>query len=413
MLTLENLKTFCAANDIPAFRAKQIMQGVYQEGAETFSDISTLPAPLKKFLDEKAAGSEGVDGAPGIPGAPELQISTVRPIAQEVSSDNSTMKILFELPDKSTIEGVLMRFNDGRRTVCISSEVGCPLKCSFCASGTLRFKRSLKWEEMADQVIYFSKYLKRMSAQTGEKSASGSDHEELNHVVYMGIGEPFRNYDNLLKSLNILMDPQYVGLGARKITVSTAGIVEKIRQFADEPFQVNLALSLHAPTQELRQKIMPIALRYKLDDLMDAVRYYLKTTKRRISFEYVMLRDVNDTEECAHQLAKLVKGMLCHVNLIPYNATDIDTVAGSERKTIKKFQDILNEAGIPATTRVSLGQDIAAACGQLANKAQKPVEKQVAKSSVKGTAKPIPKPAAKPTAKPVAKTSGIAKLAKR
>ncbi|MFA7277823.1 MAG: 23S rRNA (adenine(2503)-C(2))-methyltransferase RlmN [Candidatus Gracilibacteria bacterium] len=406
MLTLENLKTFCAANDIPAFRAKQIMQGIYQEGAETFSDISTLPAPLKKFLDEKAAGSEGVDGAPGIPGAPELQISTVRPIAQEVSSDNSTMKILFELPDKSTIEGVLMRFNDGRRTVCISSEVGCPLKCSFCASGTLRFKRSLSWEEMADQVIYFSKYLKRMSAQTGEK-------EELNHVVYMGIGEPFRNYDNLLKSLNILMDPQYVGLGARKITVSTAGIVEKIRQFADEPFQVNLALSLHAPTQELRQKIMPIALRYKLDDLMDAVRYYLKTTKRRISFEYVMLRDVNDTEECAHQLAKLVKGMLCHVNLIPYNATDIDTVAGSERKTIKKFQDILNEAGIPATTRVSLGQDIAAACGQLANKAQKPVEKQVAKSSVKGTAKPIPKPAAKPTAKPVAKTSGIAKLAKR
>ncbi|MBP7898672.1 hypothetical protein KAZ92_01850, partial [Candidatus Gracilibacteria bacterium] len=166
MLTLENLKTFCAANGIPAFRAKQIMQGVYQEGAETFSDISTLPAPLKKFLDEKAAGSEGVDGAPGIPGAPELQISMVKPIAQEVSSDNSTMKILFELPDKSTIEGVLMRFNDGRRTVCISSEVGCPLKCSFCASGTLRFKRSLSWEEMADQVIYFSKYLKRMSAQT-------------------------------------------------------------------------------------------------------------------------------------------------------------------------------------------------------------------------------------------------------
>lgn len=388
MLTLENLKTFCAAHNIPTFRAKQIMQGVYQEGAETFSDISTLPAPLKKFLDEKATGDETT------PGAPELQISMVKPIAQEVSSDNSTMKILFELPDKSTIEGVLMRFNDGRRTVCISSEVGCPLKCAFCASGTLRFKRSLKWEEMADQVIYFSKYLKRMSAQTGEK-------EELNHVVYMGIGEPFRNYDNLLKSLNILMDPQYVGLGARKITVSTAGIVEKIRQFADEPFQVNLALSLHAPTQELRQKIMPIALRYKLDDLMDAVRYYLQKTKRRISFEYVMLRDINDTEECAHQLAKLIKGMLCHVNLIPYNATDIDTITGSERKTIKKFQDILNEAGIPATTRVSLGQDIAAACGQLANKAQKPVEK------------PATKHIAKPTTKPVAKTSGIAKLAKR
>lgn len=343
MISIDQLKEFCAAQKIPAFRVKQIMQAVYQEGAETFDDISTLPAPLKKQLAEA------------------FQISTVKPTAQEVSKDNSTVKILFELPDGNTIEGVLMRFNDGRRTVCISSEVGCPLKCSFCASGTLRFKRSLTWEEMADQVIYFSRYLKRNG-------------EELNHVVYMGIGEPFRNYDNLLKSLNILMDPQYVGLGARKITVSTAGIVEKIRAFADEPFQVNLALSLHAPNQELRQKIMPIALRYKLDDLMDAVKYYLDKTKRRISFEYVMLRGINDTEECAHELAKLVKGMLCHVNLIPYNATDIDTISGSEKSTIRIFQEILNDAGVPATTRVSLGQDIAAACGQLANKAQKPVD---------------------------------------
>lgn len=356
MLTLEQLKEFCAAQTpkIPAFRVKQIMQAIYQEGVETFDEISTLPAPLKKLLTEN------------------FQISTVKPIAQEVSKDNSTVKILFELPDGNSIEGVLMRFNDGRRTVCISSEVGCPLKCAFCASGTLKFKRSLTWEEMADQVIYFARYIKRQSA-LNIKNNPNAEPEELNHVVYMGIGEPFRNYDNLLKSLAILMDPQYVGLGARKITVSTAGIIEKIKQFADEPFQVNLALSLHAPTQELRQKIMPIALRYKLDDLMDAVKYYLDKTKRRISFEYVMLRDVNDTEECAHQLAKLIKGMLCHVNLIPYNATDIDNMTGSEKSTIKKFQDILNEAGIPATTRVSLGQDIAAACGQLANKAQKPV----------------------------------------
>lgn len=354
MLTLEQLKEFCAAQKIPAFRVKQIMQAIYQEGVETFNDITTLPVPLKQQLTDT------------------FQISTVKPVAQEVSKDNSTVKILFELPDGNTIEGVLMRFNDGRRTVCISSEVGCPLKCAFCASGTLKFKRSLSWEEIADQVIYFARYLKRTSAQSGEK-------EELNHVVYMGIGEPFRNYDNLLKSLNTLMDPQYLGLGSRKITVSTAGIIEKIRQFADEPFQVNLALSLHAPTQELRQKIMPIALRYKLDDLMDAVKYYLDKTKRRISFEYVMLRGINDTEECAHQLAKLVKGMLCHVNLIPYNATDIDKIEGSEKATIRKFQEILNDAGVPATTRVSLGQDIAAACGQLANKAQKPV-----------TARPLP-----------------------
>lgn len=340
MLTHEQLAVYCQEHDIPAFRVKQIMQALYHEGAETFEEIGTLPKNLREELTRS------------------LTISTVRPVAREVSSDGSTTKVLFELPDKNTIEGVLMRFSDGRRTVCISSEVGCPLKCSFCASGTLRFKRSLTWEEIADQVIFFARVLRR-------------EKEELNHVVYMGIGEPFRNYENLMQSLHTLMDEQYLGLGARKITVSTAGIAEKIRAFAIEPFQVNLALSLHAPTQELREKIMPIARRYQLDELMDAVRYYLEKTKRRISFEYVMLRGINDTEACAKTLAKLVRGVLCHVNLIPYNATDIPDIKGSEKATIRRFRDILEEAGIPATIRVSLGQDIAAACGQLANKAGK------------------------------------------
>lgn len=354
MLTLTQLTDFCKRHDIPAFRAKQIMHAIYQEGVETFDHITTIPKPVQKLLTEN------------------LKISTVTPLAQEESADGSTVKILFKLPDDNTIEGVLMRFKDGRRTVCISSEVGCPLKCKFCASGTLKFKRSLTWEEMADQVIFFSRYIKRQVTLNKKKNADSAP-EELNHVVYMGIGEPFRNYDNLMQSLKILMNPDYVGLGARKITVSTAGVVEKIRQFADEPFQVNLALSLHAPTQELRQQIMPIALRYNLDDLMDAIRYYTDKTKRRISFEYVMLRGINDSQECAQQLAKLVKGMLCHVNLIPYNATDIPDIQGSEKSTIRKFQEILVEAGVPATTRVSLGQDIAAACGQLANKSQKPL----------------------------------------
>ena len=340
MLTHEQLASFCKEHDVPAFRVKQIMQALYHEGMSAFEDITTLP----KNLREKFSRS--------------LAISTVKPIAREVSSDGSTTKILFELPDKNTVEGVLMRFSDGRRTVCISSEVGCPLKCAFCASGTLRFKRSLTWEEITDQVIYFARVLKR-------------EGEELNHVVYMGIGEPFRNYENLMQSLHALMDSRYLGLGARKITVSTAGIAEKIRAFADEPFQVNLALSLHAPTQELREKIMPIARRYPLSELMDAVRYYLAKTKRRISFEYVMLRGINDSETCARELARLVRGILCHVNLIPYNATDIPDIKGSEKSAIRRFRDILEEAGIPATIRVSLGQDIAAACGQLANKAGK------------------------------------------
>lgn len=377
MLTSEQLNRFCTEQKIPTFRAKQILRAIYQEGAETFDEIKTLPKSLRVLL-EGAVISDSADvtdtqQAKNSPTnskkeATPLKISTVVPKAQEVSADNSTVKILFELSDGATIEGVLMRFNDGRRTVCISSEVGCPLKCKFCASGTLKFKRSLTWEEMVDQVLYFARYLKRQRDENGEP-------EEINHVVYMGIGEPFRNYNNLMKSLHTLMDPQYLGLGSRKITVSTAGIADKIRQFADEPFQVNLALSLHAPTQELREKIMPIALRFKLPELMDAVRDYIKKTKRRVSFEYVMLKGVNDSPECAHELAKLIKGMLCHVNLIPYNATDIEEMKGSERQTIREFQEILNEAGVPATTRVSLGQDIAAACGQLANKAQKPITK--------------------------------------
>lgn len=341
MITYEALLEYCGKNKIPAFRAKQVLEALYQKGVESFDDITALPMAVRaKFAAEFADARQ-----------------TVTPVAYEVSGDHSTEKILFALRDGSQVEAVLMNFADGRKTVCVSSEVGCPLKCGFCASGTLKFKRSLTGEEIADQVLYFARKLRARK-------------EEINHVVYMGIGEPFRNYDEVMKSLRILMDKQYLGLGARKITVSTAGIVEKIKQFADEPFQVNLALSLHAPTQELRQKIMPIARRYPLDELMDAVRYYVKKTHRRISFEYVMLNGINDTEECAMQLAKLIKGMLCHVNMIPYNATDIVGITGSTRETMRRFKKILTDNGVNATIRVSLGQDIAAACGQLANKAE-------------------------------------------
>lgn len=343
MLSPQALQDFCKAEKIPAFRVKQILEAIYEKGVESYEEISTLPKDLRKKLAEK------------------FPISTVTPTAHEISADGSTEKVLFKLRDEGVVEGVLMHFRDGRKTVCVSSEVGCPLKCSFCASGTLLFKRSLDAEEIADQVIYFGRKLRKKG-------------ERLNHVVYMGIGEPFRNYDNLIKSLHILMDDKFLGLGARKITVSTAGIADKIRAFADEPFQVNLALSLHAPNQELRAKIMPISRRFKLEEVMDAIHYYVKKTRRRISFEYVMLNDINDSEACAHELAKLIKGMLCHVNLIPYNATDIAEIKGSPKERIRKFRDILVEAGIPATIRVSLGQDIAAACGQLANKTEKSKE---------------------------------------
>ncbi|MEK7544877.1 MAG: 23S rRNA (adenine(2503)-C(2))-methyltransferase RlmN [Patescibacteria group bacterium] len=346
MLSPQALEQFCKAEKIPAFRVKQILEAIYEKGVQSYDEISTLPKDLRKTLSEK------------------FPISTVTPSAHEISADGSTEKVLFKLRDEGVVESVLMHFKDGRKTVCVSSEVGCPLKCTFCASGTLLFKRSLQAEEIADQVIYFGRALKRKG-------------ERLNHVVYMGIGEPFRNYDNLIKSLKILMDDKFLGLGARKITVSTAGIADKIRTFADEPFQVNLALSLHAPTQELRAKIMPISRRFTLDEVMESVKYYLKKTNRRISFEYVMLNGINDTEECAHQLVKLIREKLgplkklTHVNMIPYNATDIAEIKGSTKEQMRKFRAILEKANIPATIRVSLGQDIAAACGQLANKVEK------------------------------------------
>lgn len=346
MISIKIIEQFCKAEKIPHYRIKQILEAIYEKGIESYDEISTLPKNLRKKFAEK------------------FPICTVTVVATQISQDKSTEKVLFKLHDGGNVEGVLMHFKDGRKTVCISSEVGCPLKCKFCASGTLLFKRELTGEEIADQVIYFGRMLRRRG-------------ERLNHVVYMGIGEPLRNYDNVMQSIKILMDDQFLGLGARKITVSTAGIADKIRTFADEPFQVNLALSLHAPTQELREKIMPIAKRYKLDELIEAIRYYLEKTNRRISLEYVMLNEINDSEKCAHDLVKLIttrlrdQKHLIHVNLIPYNATDISGITGSPKEQIRKFRDIILEAHIPATIRVSLGQDIAAACGQLANKSKK------------------------------------------
>jgi 23S rRNA (adenine2503-C2)-methyltransferase len=348
MLSPQALEQFCKDEKIPAYRVKQIIEGVYDKGANSYDEITTLPKELKEKLAKK------------------FPICTVTPSAHEVSSDGSTEKMLFQLHDGGNVEAVLMHFKDGRKTVCVSSEVGCPLKCVFCASGTLLFKRELTAEEIADQVIYFARMLRRKG-------------ERLNHVVYMGIGEPFRNYDNVMGSIKLLQDEKFFGLGARKITISTSGIADKIRKFADEPLQVNLALSLHAPNQELRAKIMPISRRYKLDEVLDAIQYYLEKTNRRISFEYVMLDHLNDTDELAHELVQLVKNFppkvrkLIHFNLIPYNATSIPGIVGSPKAQIRKFRDILETSGVPVTIRVSLGQDIAAACGQLANKADKPV----------------------------------------
>jgi 23S rRNA (adenine2503-C2)-methyltransferase len=321
---------------IPAYRGCQILHAIYKEGCGNYQDIKVLPKDIKEML------------------SCDLPIFSFE-ILKEVSSDSGdTVKTLFKLKDGACVEGVLMLFKDSRASVCVSSQVGCGLKCAFCATGQMGFKRNLTDEEIADQVLYFDQYLKKKDSSF-----------RVTHVVFMGMGEPMLNYENVISAIKTLNDPDCLEIAARHITVSTSGVIPGIKRLTDEDIQVNLAVSLHAPNQILREQIMPIAKAYKLTDLMDALKQYIEKTKRRVSYEYVMLKDTNDSSKLAKELAALLRGQLCHVNLIPYNETRLGFVnAGRER--IKEFKEILESFKIPVTVRVSLGQDISAACGQLA-----------------------------------------------
>lgn len=340
MLSPQDLILLFKAKGIPRFRALQVMHAVFKEGKNAYEQITTLPIDLKKKLQDQSP------------------IFSIEPIRELTSRNGETQKVLFQTSDKLKLESVLMYFQDGRHSVCVSSQIGCQLGCKFCATGTMKFGRNLTYEEIADQALYFAQKLHQQK-------------RHISNIVYMGMGEPFMNYDNVIKSIKLLNDKDCLHIGARNITISTSGICEGIAMLADEPIQIKLAVSLHAPNQELRQKIMPIAKKYSLEQLMVEVKKYLKKTGRRISYEYVMLHDLNDHEAQAIELTKLVKDQLCHINLIPYNATAIHNISGSARATIQRFSNIIKKAGIPVTIRVTLGQDIDAACGQLANIANK------------------------------------------
>lgn len=274
-------------------------------------------------------------------------------------SKDGTIKFLFELPDGNHIETVLMRFNYGL-SVCVTTQVGCNIGCSFCASGLLRKNRDLTSGEIVEQIMNVQHHLDQQQKD-----------ERVSHIVVMGIGEPFDNYDNTMKFLNIVNDQKGLSIGARHITVSTSGLADKIYQFADEQSQVNLALSIHAPNNELRTRIMKINKAYPLEKLMPAIDYYLEKTNRRITFEYILLHDVNDHPEEARQLVKLLKDKkhLSYVNLIPYNPVEEhNQYERSRKENILKFYEILLENGIQCGVRVEQGTDIDAACGQLRSK---------------------------------------------
>lgn len=337
-LQLHDLKDWLTENGEKSFRAEQIFEWLYKKRVSSFDEMSNLSKGLREKLSES------------------FKLTTLKTIIKQTSSDG-TIKFLFELHDGYSIETVLMRHDYGN-SVCVTTQVGCRIGCTFCASTLGGLKRHLEAGEIVSQVV------------TVQKALDETD-ERVSSVVIMGIGEPFDNYENMLSFLKIINHDKGLNIGARHITVSTSGIIPKIYQFADENMQINFAISLHAPNTELRTKLMPINKAYKLDDLMEAVRYYIDKTGRRISFEYGLFGGVNDQVEHAEELALLLKGIKCHVNLIPVNYVPERNYVRTPRNQIFAFEKTLKQFGINATIRREHGHDIDAACGQLRAKERK------------------------------------------
>jgi 23S rRNA (adenine2503-C2)-methyltransferase len=344
-LTFEQLTQAVVGWGEPRYRAQQIWQAVYHDLATSPDAITTLPKPLRQKLTEA------------------FTFAGLTPATTLTASDRRTRKTLFRLADGGAIEAVLMNYGDGggaeaqapapreRRTVCISTQAGCALGCVFCATGQMGFKRNLTTGEIVEQVLYYARGLKP---------------RPLTNIVIMGMGEPFLNYENTLTAVDILNSAEGFNFGERRVTISTVGIVPGIERFASEKRQINLAISLHAATDKLRSQLMPINRKYPLSALILAVRQYVETTRRRVTFEWALIKGVNDMPEQAEKLADLTAGMLAHVNLIPLNPSDGYAGAASTREHVAAFKSVLDERSVPCTVRVRRGVEISAGCGQLA-----------------------------------------------
>ena len=332
-LTREELIEFLRTHGEPRFRADQIWHGIYRELAPSYAAITTLPKRLRALLKEA------------------LPLPVLAPIDVQESADGQTRKVLFRLHDGETVEAVLMLY-EKRRTVCLSTQVGCAVGCAFCATGKAGFVRDLTAGEIAAQALHFAR----------ELDARG---ERLTNIVYMGMGEPFLNYDAVMRSIRILNDPEGFALGARRFTVSTVGIVPGIERFTDEGLQVNLAISLHAATDELRNRLVPMNRRYPVKEIMRACRAYVARTNRRVTFEIALIDGVNNAPDHAEAVVRLLSGLIAHVNLIPLNPVPGIPLRPSPRDRVEKFAEILRNAGVPTTVRLGRGIEIQAGCGQL------------------------------------------------
>lgn len=332
-LTLADLEARLAADGIPGYRARQIYHWTYRQLAGSYDVMSVLPKDLRTRLAES------------------LPVSSLEPVREVSADQGETVKLLFRTFDGEHIETVLMFYPD-RTTVCVSCQVGCAVGCAFCATGMLGLIRNLTAGEMVSQVV--------------EAARRAREHgRTLTNIVMMGMGEPFQNYDATMRMVRILHDPEGMNTGARRITLSTSGLVPFIDRLITEPFQVNLAVSLHAPNDALRSTLVPLNRRYPVAELLAACRRYVESTGRRISFEYALIKDVNDSDATAAELSRLLHGLLCHVNIIPLNPTPATAFERPSPERIERFADILRRRGVPATVRYSRGVDIAAACGQL------------------------------------------------
>lgn len=330
-LTLEKLENYFIDSGDKKYRASQVFYWLYEKRVISFEEMTNLSKETIQKLKK--------------------DFSIERPIIVKEEHDKDVSKFLFKLSDNEHIESVLM-YHDYGLSLCISSQVGCNMACAFCESGRRKKIRNLKPSEMLLQIIEIEKIINK----------------RISHVVIMGIGEPFDNYDNLVTFLDNANNHKGLCIGSRHITVSTCGIVPKIYEFSNLPYQVNLAISLHAANDELRSKLMPVDKVYPLKELMMAIKDYLKKTGRRVTFEYILLKDINDTKEDAKSLAKLVKGMNAYINLIPFNENSNSKFKRPKNDEIMKFYDIIKKEGINVTVRKEFGSKISAACGQLRSK---------------------------------------------
>ena len=330
-LTLEELENYFIGNGSKKFHALQLFGWLYEKRVESYEEMTNISNEMKSKISS------------------DFSIERLKIV--DVQEEVDVCKYLFELYDHEHIEAVLMKHDYGN-SICVSSQVGCNMGCKFCESGRRKKVRNLETYEMVLQILMIEKLL-------GDR---------ISHVVVMGIGEPFDNYDNLINFFKIINHPKGLAIGARHITVSTCGIVPKILEFSDFPLQINLAVSLHAPNNELRDKIMPINKAYPIEKVMDALKIYLEKTNRRLTFEYILLKGVNDSIDCALELVNLVKGMNCYINLIPYNETNNIDFKRTNTVQIMRFYDILKKNSVSVTIRREFGGNISAACGQLRSK---------------------------------------------